>query len=84
MVLTFNTGFIKSSSNNKHGDDKEGDVVTSRKAIAKNYLFGWFAVDVVAVFPFELLLVGGGSDRYYICFSLFLLPTKHGCKCLYL
>ena len=33
----------------------ERDEITDRKEIAINYLSGWFFVDIMAIFPFDLM-----------------------------
>lgn len=37
------------------------EIVEDRKAIAKNYLSGWFCVDVLAILPIDLILSGFGD-----------------------
>jgi len=37
-------------------EDKEDNLVMNKKKIAINYLTGWFLIDVVSIFPFELIL----------------------------
>jgi len=41
--------------------NKKGEVVSSPRSIAVNYLKGWFAVDFLAAIPFDLLYA---SDVY--------------------
>ena len=41
--------------------DKGGVWVYSSKKIAKNYLKGWFLVDLISTFPFDLILRGTGN-----------------------
>ena len=36
--------------------DSEFKIVEDRKQISENYLKGWFAIDVLAIIPFELLM----------------------------
>ena len=43
ILINFNTAYYR--------DDFE--IETSRKAIAYNYLKGWFIVDVVSILPFD-------------------------------
>jgi hypothetical protein len=38
------------------------EIIHDRKYITKEYLTGWFVIDVIAIFPFDLLI--GGSDEY--------------------
>ena len=40
--------------------DEDFKIVEDRKVIAKRYLTGWFAVDLLAIFPFDIIL--GQSD----------------------
>ena len=35
--------------------NKKGEVVTSPKSIAVNYMRGWFLLDLVAALPFDLV-----------------------------
>jgi CRP-like cAMP-binding protein len=35
-----------------------GALVTTRKAIAKHYISGWFLIDILATFPIELIICG--------------------------
>ena len=37
-------------------------LVTNRLHIAANYVTSWLVIDVIAVFPFELLVGGGDAD----------------------
>lgn len=36
--------------------DEEFNEIDNRKLIAKNYLTGWFAIDISAIFPFDHIL----------------------------
>ena len=40
------------------------DLVDDRKTIAKSYLTGWFAIDTLAIIPFDLLVGSNGSGDY--------------------
>ena len=51
VILTFNTAIL---------DDTNWTIEDNRKLIAKEYLVGWFTVDVLACFPFGLL--NSGAD----------------------
>ena len=42
--------------NSSYYDTKSSKYVTSRKQIAKNYLCGWFVLDLIAVFPFDKVI----------------------------
>ena len=46
ILVTFNSAFY----------DIDQDLIDDRKEIAKNYLFGWFTIDLVAIIPFDILL----------------------------
>ena len=37
------------------------DYVSDRKKIAKKYLKGWFFIDLVAIFPFDMLMTSANS-----------------------
>ena len=36
---------------------------TDKGRIAKSYLFSWFIVDVISIFPFEFILKGEGNTN---------------------
>ena len=45
--------------------------------IAIHYFKGWFAIDMVAAVPFDLLLVNTNSDEVrYLVRLLFRIPTE--------
>lgn len=44
-----------------YNDDME--VIEDRATIAKDYLKGWFAVDLIAILPFDLMASSGESTR---------------------
>ena len=46
MIVIFNSVYY---------DDQLG-LIADRKKIAKNYLIGWFTVDLLAIIPFDILL----------------------------
>lgn len=46
MFVILNTALI----------DEFQTFITDRKKIAKAYLFGWFTIDVIAIFPFHLVM----------------------------
>ena len=46
IVVNFRTTYI---------DKKSGRIISQQKQIALNYLKGWFALDLLATIPFELL-----------------------------
>ncbi|CAB3384865.1 Hypothetical predicted protein [Cloeon dipterum] len=51
IILNFRTTYV----------NKKGEVVSSPRSIALNYLKGWFVVDLLAAIPFDLLYA---SDVY--------------------
>jgi DNA polymerase III gamma/tau subunit len=38
-------------------------VVDDIKLIAKNYVTGWFLIDVISIFPFDLITSNSGGDN---------------------
>lgn len=55
-----------------------GQLVSNRRRIARRYLRGWFTIDFLAAFPFDLLLAGPlgtltGGARIFRLFRLFRL-----------
>jgi hypothetical protein len=45
----------------------EEDEITDRKVIAASYLRGWFFVDVMAIFPFDLIATSIYQQSLAIC-----------------
>jgi len=45
ILINFNTAYTSDAF----------DIVDDRKQIAKEYLQGWFTIDVLAIIPFDLL-----------------------------
>ena len=43
--------------------NEDMDVVEDRVELAKNYLTGWFAIDLIAIIPFDLLTDSGGESN---------------------
>lgn len=39
-------------------DDVRQVEITSHKMIAMNYIKGWFIIDILSIFPFDLILEG--------------------------
>ena len=37
-------------------NDEDFKEIDNRKLIAKNYIQGWFAIDISAIFPFDYIL----------------------------
>ena len=55
IILTFNTAIYK--------DDGDKNVlVNTRKQIAKNYVSGWFWLDLISCLPMEQLLDAGANE----------------------
>ena len=52
MGFSFFTGFY----------DNRGDEVMDLKAIRTKYFTKWFWIDLVALFPFEILIVASGKN----------------------
>jgi hypothetical protein len=48
--------FFMASENNFH------EINDDRKVIAKDYLKGWFTIDVLSIFPFDVLAASQSSD----------------------
>lgn len=65
MVLTFLTAY----------ENKRGDMVFDRKLIIVNYVKGWFIIDLVAVFPFDLIAeAAAGSSNPSTITDILKLP----------
>ena len=39
------------------------EIVHDRKLIVTEYLTGWFLIDVLAIFPFDLIISSGGDGH---------------------
>jgi len=46
ILVVFNTAYY----------DEDVDLVDDRKQIAKNYLKGWFTIDLLAIIPFDKII----------------------------
>lgn len=44
--------------------DDEFQIVEDRTRIAKSYLTSWFGVDLLAIFPFELVIKSSTGENY--------------------
>ncbi|WZN64521.1 potassium voltage-gated channel protein [Chloropicon roscoffensis] len=64
MALSFFTGFY----------DIRGDEVVDLKEIRKKYMSRWFWIDMVAIFPFEVLIIASGKNLNVSVFNLFKAP----------
>jgi len=49
IIVIFNTAFY----------NDEMEIITCKKMIAKNYISGWFTVDLLAIIPFDIILSAG-------------------------
>jgi len=38
-------------------------IIDQRKLIAKNYMKGWFTIDLVSIFPFEYMMVNASGSN---------------------
>ena len=38
--------------------DDDMQIIDDLRIVGKNYIFGWFFIDLVSIFPFDLLLTG--------------------------
>lgn len=61
IILTFRTTYIKGSN---------GDEVTQPKKIARHYLKNRFIIDLLSIFPFELLMRGKESLEFLNIFGV--------------
>ena len=64
MGFSFFTGFY----------DIRGDEVMDLKDIRTKYFSRWFWIDLVAVFPFEILIIASGKNLNISVFNLFKAP----------
>ena len=64
MGFSFFTGYY----------DNRGDEVLDLSSIRKKYMSRWFWIDLVAVFPFEVLIVLAGKNLNVSVFNLFKAP----------
>ena len=44
-------------------DDEELTWIVSKRKIAVRYLSGWFIIDIVSIFPFDMVFTGGTNLR---------------------
>jgi len=54
-ILILNAVYIILNFFHSYLDKSTGEVITHTKTIAKHYLKGWFAIDFISSFPFELI-----------------------------
>ena len=52
MIVIFNTAIYNENMR----------FVTDRKKIAKNYLMGWFTIDLLAIVPFDLMIQSSANN----------------------
>ena len=53
ICFTFNTPFF----------DKQANMVYNRREIAREYLTGWFLIDLVTTIPFQLLEINHNEEH---------------------
>jgi len=53
IVINFRTTYVSEND----------EVVSAPSKIAVHYFRGWFIIDLVAAIPFDLLLMGSGTDE---------------------
>ena len=56
IILILNTIYIILNFFHSYLDKAKGEVIINPKKIAKHYLKGWFLIDFISSFPFELIL----------------------------
>ena len=66
IFLIFNSAFF---------DDNQ-QLITQRSTIAKDYLLGWFLIDLVAIVPFEWFVGSSGSTANLVRFTRIGRITK--------
>ena len=59
IFVIFNTAY----------QDEFFKLITDRKVIARNYLTGWFFIDIVAIIPFDLILKSSTNMNQVIRFA---------------
>lgn len=52
ILICFNTGFYSS-----------GNLLISRKRIVKNYVMGWFLIDLISTIPYSWFITGAFTDE---------------------
>lgn len=58
--------------------DEKNKLITKFSGIIKNYLTGWFPIDFIATFPFDILLDNiDGTSSYNKLFRLMRLPRLY-------
>ena len=57
-ILILNTIYIILNFFHSYLDKNTGEIITNPKKIAKKYLKGWFFIDFISSFPFELIWDG--------------------------
>jgi hypothetical protein len=65
IILTFNTAIFDSNYN----------IIDNRCGIAKNYLQGWFMIDIIGILPIDIIMSAvskaiknSSSSNYYMRF----------------
>ena len=67
ILLNFRTSYV----------NKKGEVVTSPKSIAVNYMRGWFLLDLVAALPFDLVSARNIKVKITILIEKLLFVITH-------
>ena len=67
IIITLNSAFYRS----------ENEFISSRKAVILNYLKTWFVLDILALFPFELVLPRDSTTSNYNYFKLSRIPRTY-------
>ena len=71
VALNFRTGFIEDGSNNQ--------IIIDAREIRRKYLRGWFILDLISTFPFDIAisaLTGGGVQQRSTRFLKYMRLTK--------
>lgn len=59
-------------------EDINGELITNRKLIVKNYIKTWFAVDILSCIPISLIqYVSGGNSQNVKLIKLSRLPRLY-------
>ena len=63
IILILNGIYIILNFFHSYIDDNTGEIIKETKSIAKHYLKGWFVIDFISSFPFELIWEHSGFLR---------------------
>lgn len=67
IIITLNSAFYRSGN----------EFISSRKVVILNYLKTWFVLDILALFPFELVLPSDSTTSNYNYFKLSRIPRTY-------